>query len=337
MSPEFFAVLAVIIAAMIFDYTNGFHDAANAIATSISTRALTPRVALAMAAIGNFVGAHLGADVAKTVGDGLVKLELGIPSLGIVFAGVTGAVAWNLITWWFGLPSSSSHALFGGLVGATLVAGPELGKAQWGTIIDKVIIPMVASPVVGLLLGFIVMVAIMWIFRRGNPGRLNRGFRVAQTVSAAAMSVGHGIQDAAKTMGIVVLALHTGGFQDSPTHIPWWVYITTATMLALGTYSGGWRIIRTLGRKIIDLGPAEGFAAEAVASSVLFFNAYVLHAPISTTHTITSAIMGVGATKRLNAVRWNVAGNIVLAWITTFPAAGLLACLIYFAVRPLFT
>ncbi|GAA0483005.1 inorganic phosphate transporter [Paractinoplanes deccanensis] len=335
MSPEFIAVLAVIIAAMAFDYTNGFHDAANAIATSISTRALTPRVALAMAAIGNFIGAHLGGEVAKTVGDGLVKLPLGVPSLGVVFAGVVGAVTWNLITWWFGLPSSSSHALFGGLVGATLIASD--GIVQWGNIVDKVLIPMVASPVVGFLLGFLVMVVIMWTFRRGNPGKLNRGFRIAQTLSAAGMSVGHGIQDAAKTMGIVVLALYTGGFQDSPTHIPWWVYITTATMLALGTYSGGWRIIRTLGRKIIDLGPAEGFAAETVASSVLFFNAYVLHAPISTTHTITSAIMGVGATKRLNAVRWNVAGNIVIAWVTTFPAAGLIACLIYLVVRPLFS
>ncbi|MEU8815873.1 inorganic phosphate transporter [Actinoplanes sp. NPDC048796] len=335
MSPELIAVLAVIIAAMAFDYTNGFHDAANAIATSISTRALTPRVALTMAAVGNFIGAHLGGQVAKTVGDGLVTLEPGVPSLGVVFAGVVGAVTWNLITWYFGLPSSSSHALFGGLVGATLLAS-SLGTVQWGNIVSKVLIPMVASPIVGLILGFLVMVAIMWIFRRGNPGKLNRGFRHAQTLSAAAMSIGHGIQDAAKTMGIVVLALYTGGFQDSRTDIPWWVYITTATMLALGTYSGGWRIIRTLGRKIIDLGPAEGFAAETVASSVLFFNAYVLHAPISTTHTITSAIMGVGATKRLNAVRWNVAGNIVVAWVTTFPAAGLIACGVYLLVRPLF-
>jgi PiT family inorganic phosphate transporter len=336
LSPELLAVLAVIIAAMAFDFTNGFHDAANAIATSISTRALTPRVALAMAAAGNFLGAHLGAGVAKTVGDGLVTLEPGVASLGVVFAGVVGAVAWNLITWYFGLPSSSSHALFGGLVGATLLAS-SLGTVQWGNIVHKVLIPMIVSPVVGLVLGFLLMVAIMWIFRRGNPGKLNRGFRHAQTVSAAAMSIGHGIQDAAKTMGIVVLALYTGGFQDSSTDIPWWVYITTATMLALGTYSGGWRIIRTLGRKIIDLGPAEGFAAETVASSVLFFTAYVLHAPISTTQTITSAIMGVGATKRLNAVRWNVAGNIVIAWVTTFPAAALISSLVYFAVRPLFS
>jgi PiT family inorganic phosphate transporter len=334
LSAELVAVLAVILAAMAFDYTNGFHDAANAIATSVSTRALTPRVALGMAAVGNFVGAHFGAEVAKTVGDGLVKLPLGIPSLGVVFAGVVGAIAWNLITWYFGLPSSSSHALFGGLVGATLFATE--GTVQWGTIVSKVLIPMVASPLVGFVLGFLVMVAIMWGFRRGQPGKLNRGFRHAQTVSAAFMSVGHGMQDAAKTMGIIVLALYTGGFQDSATEIPWWVFWTSATVLAAGTYAGGWRIIRTLGRKIIDLGPAEGFAAETVASSVLFFNALVLHAPISTTHTITSAIMGVGTTKRLSAVRWNVAGNIVIAWLTTFPAAAFIACLVYFVVRPIF-
>ncbi|MBW6432918.1 inorganic phosphate transporter [Actinoplanes hulinensis] len=335
MDPEFIAVVAVILAAMAFDYTNGFHDAANAIATSVSTRALTPRVALVMAAVGNFIGAHLGTEVAKTVGDGLVDLPTGIASLGVVFAGVLGAIVWNLITWYFGLPSSSSHALFGGLVGATLFA--TAGEVQWDNIISKVLVPMVLSPLVGLVLGFVMMVAIMWIFRRGHPGRLNRGFRWAQTVSAAAMSIGHGMQDAAKTMGIVVLALYTGGIQDDPTHIPEWVYWTSATVLAAGTYSGGWRIIRTLGRKIIDLGPAEGFAAETVASSVLYFNALVLSAPISTTHTITSAIMGVGATKRLSAVRWNVAGNIVIAWVTTFPAAAFFSCLIYFVVRPLFS
>ncbi|MEH0822844.1 MULTISPECIES: inorganic phosphate transporter [Micromonospora] len=334
MTPELIAVLAVIAVAMAFDYTNGFHDAANAIATSISTRALTPRIALALAAVGNFVGAHFGAGVAKTVGDGLVTLPTGVESLGVVFAGVLGAIIWNLITWYFGLPSSSSHALFGGLVGATLFAAD--GIVQWGTIIEKVLVPMVLSPVVGLILGFLVMLAIMWLFRKGQPGKLSRGFRWAQTASAAAMSVGHGMQDAAKTMGIIVLALYTGGFQESKTHIPGWVFWTSAAMLAAGTYAGGWRIIRTLGRKIIDLGPAEGFAAETVASAVLYFNALVLKAPISTTHTITSAIMGVGATKRLSAVRWNVAGNIVIAWIITFPAAAAIACLAYLLVRPLF-
>jgi len=333
-TPELIAVLAVIAVALAFDYTNGFHDAANAIATSVSTRALTPRIALLLAAVGNFVGAHFGAGVAKTVGDGLVTLPTGVASLGVVFAGVLGAIAWNLITWYFGLPSSSSHALFGGLVGATLLSTG--GIVQWATIGEKVLLPMVLSPIVGLTLGYLLMLAILWLFRKGQPGKLNRGFRWAQTASAAAMSVGHGMQDAAKTMGIVVLALYTGGFQDDKTHIPGWVFWTSATMLALGTYAGGWRIIRTLGRKIIDLGPPEGFAAETVASAVLYFNALVLKAPISTTHTITSAIMGVGATKRLSAVRWNVAGNIVIAWIVTFPAAALISCLTYLLVRPLF-
>jgi PiT family inorganic phosphate transporter len=333
MSPELIAVIAVIGVALVFDYTNGFHDAANAIATSVSTRALTPRVALVMAALGNFVGAHFGAEVAKTVGSGLVKLPTGGSSLSIVFAGVVGAITWNLITWYFGLPSSSSHALIGGLVGSTLAAA---GTVLWGGIAKDVVAPMILSPMVGFLLGYLVMVAVQWIFRKGHPGRLNRGFRLAQTVSAAAMSIGHGMQDAAKTIGIVVLALYVGGYQRDAETIPEWAFWTSATVLALGTYAGGWRIIRTLGRKIIDLRPPEGFAAETVASSVLYFNALVLGAPISTTHTITSAIMGVGATKRLSAVRWGVAGNIVGAWILTFPAAGSIGALVYFLVRPLF-
>ena len=334
MSPELIAVLAVILIAMVFDYTNGFHDAANAIATSVSTRALTPRVALAMAAVGNFIGAHLGSKVAATVGSGLVTLPTGVSSLSVVFAGVAGAIVWNLITWWFGLPSSSSHALFGGLVGATLFASG--GEVQWDNIIDKILLPMVLSPLVGFTLGFLAMIGVLWGFRKGTPSKLNRGFRYAQTASAAAMSVGHGMQDAAKTIGVVVLALYIGGFQEDPSFIPEWTIWASAAVLAAGTYAGGWRIIRTLGRKIIDLRPPEGFAAETVASGVLYFNALVLGAPISTTHTITSAIMGVGATKRLSAVRWNVAGNIILAWITTFPAAAAFACLVYLVVRPLF-
>jgi PiT family inorganic phosphate transporter len=320
---------------MAFDYTNGFHDAANAIATSVSTRALTPRVALVVAALGNLVGAYFGAGVAKTVGEGLVTLPQDVQSLGVVFAGVLGAIIWNLITWYFGLPSSSSHALFGGLVGATLFAAG--GVVHWNTITAKVIIPMVLSPVVGALLGFLFMLAVVWIFRNGNPRKLTTGFRRAQSVSATAMAIGHGMQDAAKTMGIIVLALYTGGFQDSRTEIPWWVFFTSATMLALGTYAGGWRIIRTLGRRVVHLGPPEGFAAETVASSVLYFTALVLNAPISTTHTITSAIVGVGATKRLSAVRWGVAGNIVTAWILTFPGAATIAILVYLLVRPLFS
>ena len=329
------AALAVILAAMVFDYTNGFHDAANAIATSVSTRALTPRTALGMAAIGNFVGAHFGEGVAKTVGSGLVSLPTGLASLGVVFAGVVGAIGWNLFTWYFGIPSSSSHALFGGLVGATLFATG--GEVLWDGIVEKVLLPMVLSPLVGFALGAVVMLAVMWIFRRGHPGKLNRGFRWAQTASAAAMSIGHGMQDAAKTMGIVVLALYTAGIQESKTEIPEWVFWTSAAVLAAGTYAGGWRIIRTLGRRVIHLDPPAGFAAETVASSVLYFNALVLHAPISTTHTITSAIMGVGTTKKVSAVRWGVAGNIVIAWVLTFPGAALIAILVHFLTKPLFS
>lgn len=331
------AVIAVIAVAMIFDYTNGFHDAANAIATSVSTRALTPRVALGMAAVGNFIGAHLGGNVAKTVGKDLVALPTGQEGLAIVFAGVLGAIGWNVLTWYFGIPSSSSHALFGGLAGATLcaIAFGSTGEVLWSGILTKIVIPMVASPIAGFILGAIMMVLVMWVFRRGQPGKLNRGFRWAQSASAAAMSVGHGMQDAAKTMGIVVLALYTGGFQSSSTHIPEWVYWSSATVLALGTYAGGWRIIRTLGRRVIHLDPPAGFAAETVASIVLFTTSR-LGLPISTTHTITSAIMGVGATKKLSAVRWGVAGNIVTAWILTFPGAAIFAALAFLLARLVF-
>lgn len=337
MTEEALAVIVVIIAASVFDYTNGFHDAANAIATSVSTRALTPRAGLIMAAVGNFIGAHLGGNVAATVGSGLVALPQGLPSLGVVLAGVLGAIAWNLITWRRGIPSSSSHALFGGLVGATLGARQfgVPGEVHWAGIVHKVIVPMVASPLVGFTLGGALMLAIMWGFRKGHPARLNRGFRIAQTVSAAAMSVGHGMQDAAKTMGIIVLALYTGGYQASSTHVPEWVFWSSATILALGTYSGGWRIIRTLGRKVIDLDPPAGFAAETVAASVLFATSR-LGLPISTTHTITTAILGVGTTKHLSAVRWGVAGNIITAWVLTFPAAALMAMCLYVLLRPFF-
>ncbi|NJC69267.1 inorganic phosphate transporter [Planosporangium thailandense] len=315
-----------------FNYTNGFHDAANAIATSVSTRALTPRVALGVAAVGNLVGSFFGAKVASTVGKGIIDPPTGTKGLGVVLAALVGAIVWNLITWYFGIPSSSSHALVGGLVGATFFAPHS--QIFWKGIYEKVVVPMVVSPIVGLILGFIVMLAVMWLFRRGNPGILSRGFRHAQTLSATAMALGHGMQDAAKTMGIVVLALVTGGFHKGAS-IPVWVYFLTAGVMALGTYGGGWRIIRTLGRKVIDLDPPQGFAAEATASAVLYLAAWK-GLPISTTHTITSSIMGVGSTKRVTAVRWNVAGNIVVAWVLTFPAAAAVAAVAYFVIRPLF-
>ena len=326
---ENLGIIVVIITAMGFNYTNGFHDAANAIATSVSTRALTPRVALAMAAVFNLLGSFLGAKVAKTVGSGIIELPEGKSSLVVVFAALVGAITWNLLTWYFGLPSSSSHALIGGLVGAALAAETTV---LWHGVVDKVLIPMVLSPFVGLVLGYLVMVAILWLFRKSSPSRVTRGFRAGQSVSAAAMSLGHGMQDAAKTMGVVVLALTVGGYHTGDS-IPLWVYFLTAATLAAGTYAGGWRIMRTLGRRIIELDPPHGFAAESTASSVLFVAAIGYGVPISTTHTITSAIMGVGATKRLSAVRWGVAGNIVTAWIFTMPGAGLVAAVGYFVAH----
>jgi PiT family inorganic phosphate transporter len=332
---EIAIIIAVVVVALVFDYTNGFHDAANAIATAVSTRALTPRVALTLAAVMNFVGAFLGQKVAQTVSEVIDLSGIEPPSHGlvIVLAGLLGAIAWNLITWYFGLPSSSSHALIGGLVGAALAAGATV---EWTTIVDKVLIPMVASPLVGFALAFLVMLSFMWIFRRKNPHRVSRGFRLAQTVSAAALALGHGLQDAQKTMGVIFLALVTGGYVAADSDLPLWVIFSAAAAISLGTYSGGFRIMRTLGRKIIHLDPPRAFSAESVGAAVLYTTAFVWHAPVSTTHIITSAIMGAGATKRVSAVRWGVAKNILAAWVLTFPAAGLVAAVLYWVCKFVF-
>jgi inorganic phosphate transporter, PiT family len=326
---ELAALIAIVVIALAFDFTNGFHDAANAIATSVSTRALTPRAALVMAAVMNFVGAFISTKVAATVGGGLIEAPSGTHGLVIVFGGLMGAICWNLITWYFGLPSSSSHALFGGLVGASLAAS---NPVKWTGIIEKVLIPMVLSPIAGVLLAYLVMTAILWIFRPAHPGRVSRGFRQAQTLSAGAMALGHGLQDAQKTMGVIVLALVTIGVQDS-FDVPFWVIVLSAAALAFGTYAGGWRIIRTLGRRIVHLEPPSGFAAETTAATVLYTTAYVFAAPISTTHTITSAVLGAGAAKRPSAVRWGVAGNILMAWVLTFPGAAAIAAISYWIVH----
>jgi PiT family inorganic phosphate transporter len=324
------ALIIVVAIALFFNYTNGFHDAANAIATSVSTRALTPRAALALAAVMNLVGAFLGTGVAKTVGSGIIDPPKDMHGLTIVAAALIGAIVWNLITWYFGLPSSSTHGLVGGLIGAALAAS---GSVLWAAVLEKVVLWMVLSPVIGLILGYFVMTAIMWIFRHSHPGRVGRRFRIAQSLSAAAMALGHGLQDAQKTMGIIVLALVTTGYQDaSDSHVPVWVILICAAVLSLGTYAGGWRIMRTLGRRVIELDPPKGFAAEATAASILYATAFIWQAPVSTTHTITAAIMGVGSTKRLSAVRWGVAGNIMAAWVLTIPAAGLVAALAYWVI-----
>jgi len=329
---DWLAVALVTTLAMGFNYTNGFHDAANAIATSVSTRALTPRVALGMAAVANLFGAFFGTRVAETVGSGIIAAPQGHTGLLLCAAALLGAIGWNMLTWWLGLPSSSSHALIGGLGGAALAIGATV---HWMGIVEKVIIPMVLSPIVGIIVGFLVMRLILRLFREANPGRTKRGFRWAQTASAAAMAFGHGMQDAAKTAGVVVLALTVAGYHgEGDQGIPLWVLVLSAVVISMGTYSGGWRIMRTLGRGIIHLDPPQGFAAEVTAASILYV-ATILKAPISTTHAITSAIMGVGSTRSLKAVRWGVAKNIVGAWIFTFPGAGIAAAIFLWVLRPI--
>ena len=327
---EWLPTAIVIALAMGFNYTNGFHDAANAIATSVSTRALTPRIALGMAAVANLFGAFFGTKVAATIGKGIIDAPSGTEGLFLVGAALVGAIGWNMLTWWYGLPSSSSQALIGGLAGAALAAGATV---KWGGILDKIVIPMVISPIAGIIIGYLVMALLLWSFRHATPGKVSRGFRYAQSGSAAAMAFGHGLQDAAKTAGVVVLALTVGGYHSGDS-IPIWVLVLSAIVISLGTYAGGWRIMRTLGRKIIHLDPPQGFAAESTAASILYIAGLSFGAPISTTHTITSSIMGVGATKRLTAVRWGVAKSIVGAWIFTFPGAGLAAALAYVVTLP---
>jgi PiT family inorganic phosphate transporter len=318
-------LVLIIVVALGFDYTNGFHDSANAIATTVSTKAMTPRAALALAAIMNVVGALVSTKVAATVGAGIIAAPTGAGGLTVVFAALVGAIVWNLVTWWFGLPSSSSHALIGGLVGAALAASRSV---QWAGVVDKVVIPMVLSPLVGFGLAYLAMVAVLWAFRNANPGRANRNFRHAQIGSAALMAFGHGTQDAQKTMGVITLALVTSGHLSSFA-VPLWVVLASAAAISAGTYAGGWRIMRTMGRRIIHLTPADGVTAQTVASSVMLGTAYVYAVPVSTTHVITSSVMGVGATRRLSAVRWGVARSIGAAWIFTIPAAALVAALVY--------
>ncbi len=323
--------ILIVAVALAFDFTNGFHDSANAIATSVSTRALTPRVALAMAALMNVAGALVSTKVAATVGSGIIEAPNGRAGLLIVLAALLGAITWNLGTWWFGLPSSSSHALIGGLIGAAL-AGSETVK--WSSLYHKVIVPMVGSPLTGLVLGYLFMLLLLWVFRRANYHRTQRRFRWVQVVSAAAMAFGHGTQDAQKTMGVIALTLVVSGHLGKGEGIPLWVILAAAAAISLGTYSGGWRIMRTVGRRIYSLSPVSGFAAQSVASGVLF-SAAQFGLPVSTTHVISTSIMGVGATRRLSAVRWGVAGNIVFAWVLTIPAAAGVAALIWVLLRPL--
>jgi len=310
------ALVVVVVLAVIFDYINGFHDSANAIATSVATRALRPWQAVSMAAAFNFIGAFAGTAVARTIGAGLVDEET--TTEAVVVAALIGAITWNLITWWFGLPSSSSHALIGGLLGATLVAaGAEALDVQG--IIDKVLIPMVTSPLIGFALGLLLMAVLARIFFKAPRHRTSTGFRRAQVFSAGYMAFAHGSNDAQKTMGIITLALFAAGVIPDIT-VPTWVIIAAATAISLGTAAGGWRIMKTMGQRVVRLEPVHGFAAEATAATVLVGTAS-LGMPVSTTHVISSAITGVGTSRGIRQVRWGVARTIVLAWIVTIPAA----------------
>ena len=327
MDADLLILVGLVALALVFDFINGFHDAANSIATVVSTRVLTPGRAVAWAAFFNFVAAFtFGTAVAKTVGSGLV--DLSVVTFAVIFAGLTGAIVWDLITWYFGLPTSSSHALIGGYAGAAVA------KAGFGAIIPagwtKTLIFIVLAPLIGMALGFALMVAILWVFSRASPGRVDHWFRRLQLVSAAAYSLGHGGNDAQKTMGIIAGVLVAGGYLTE-FRIDLWVVLSAHAAIALGTLSGGWRIIHTMGSKITKLQPVGGFAAET-AGAISLFTATHLGVPVSTTHTITGAIIGVGSIKRLSAVRWGIAGRIIWAWILTIPASALIAALVWYLV-----
>jgi inorganic phosphate transporter, PiT family len=316
-------LITVVAVALFFDFTNGFHDAANAIATSVSTRAVSPRVAVLAAAALNFAGAFVSLKVAATVATGIV--DPGAITLEIVLAGVVGAIVWNLVTWFLGLPTSSSHALIGGVMGAAISAA-GFDVVQWYGLVQKVLVPSLAAPFLAILLAGTLMFGVLLLIRKRAPARINRIFRRLQMVSAAFVAFTHGTNDAQKTMGVITLALlaaHPGRAFSVPT----WVIVSAGVAMAAGTYAGGWRIIRTLGQRIAKLEPPQGFAAEAATGSILWYTAHVGY-PVSTTHAISGSVLGAGAATRFSAVRWGVAGNIVVAWFLTIPAAALVGALV---------
>ncbi len=319
-------LLIVIATALGFDFTNGFHDTANAVATSIGTRALPPKVAVGLAAILNFVGAFISLKVAATIGSGIV--ESGAVTPTVIFAALIGAITWNLVTWWFGLPASSSHALIGGVIGAALAAAGT-GAINVSGVVDKVLIPGLVAPVLAFVVAGMAILTAYLIIGRQRPGPMARGFRHGQLVSSSLFALAHGTNDAQKTMGIITLALIANGNLPSDSFdVPTWVIISSATAIALGTWSGGWRIIRTMGSRIIKMDPAQGFSAQSAGAAVLF-SATALGYPLSTTHVISGGVMGAGAAKSVSAVRWGVASNIALAWVLTLPAAAIIGAAAY--------
>lgn len=328
---ELALLVVVIVVALGFDFTNGFHDTANAVATSVSTRALTPRAAVTVAAVANLAGAFATTAVAKTVGKGII--DVGLATEQTILAALVGAITWNLVTWWLGLPSSSSHALIGGLIGAA-IAQSGIDGVEWAGVREKVLIPALVAPLVAFVGGYVLLLAIFWIFHRASPGIVNRGFRLGQLASGTFMAFTHGANDAQKTMGVIALALFSYGAIDEFV-IPWWVVLLSGVTIAAGTYAGGWRIMRTLGQRLYSMEPAGGFASQTCAGATIWFATH-FGFPLSTTHVISGAVMGSGATKRLSAVRWGVAGNILVAWLLTLPAAGAVAAVCYFPVQAIF-
>ena len=313
-------LVIVIVAAAAFDFTNGFHDTANVVASSISTRALSPRTAITLASVLNFVGAFISLKVAATVATGIIDATQVTET--IAFAGLIGAIAWNLLTWAYGLPSSSSHALIGGVVGAMLAAVGS-GGVKFGGLVNKVIVPALISPVVAFIVAGLGIIVIYRVFGRRRPGAVTRGFRLGQIVSNSALAIAHGTNDAQKTMGVITLALVAHGSLDAKhATVPAWVVVLSATAISLGTYAGGWRIIRTVGSRIIKMDSAQAFSAQASGAAVILVSSHLGY-PLSSTHVISGGVMGAGAAKRLSAVRWGVAGTIVLAWVITLPTAGL--------------
>ena len=325
--PEIpFLLLGVVGIALLFDFTNGAHDSANAIATVVSTKVLSPVTAVCMAGALNLLGAFLGTAVAHTMGSGIVRPEVISGSQGVILAALMGAIVWNLLTWYWGLPSSSSHALVGGLVGAAVAYG-GWDTPSYVSIAHKVLLPLVLSPLAGFASGYLLMVLLSWLVSRSSPHRVNFLFKKLQILSSAFMATSHGLNDAQKTMGIITLALFTFGEIPEMT-VPFWVKIACALSMGLGTASGGWKIVKTMGHKIFKLEPIHGFAAETAAAAVIS-GASVLGAPISTTHIISTTVIGVGASKRLSAVRWGIAGRLVVAWVMTIPAAAIVAAACY--------
>ena len=321
-------LIVVIVLALLFDYINGFHDTANAIATSVATRAIDPRIAIGMAALFNFAGAFAGTAVAKTIGAGLV--DEATSTQGVIAAALVGAIAWNLVTWYFGLPSSSSHALIGGLFGATLVSAGS-GALKLGGILEKVIFPMVASPLIGFIVALVLVTILFRVFFRAPRRPMTTIFRRLQVLSAGFLAFSHGSNDAQKTMGIITLALFSGGV-ISTVDVPWWVIVLAATAISLGTAAGGWRIMHTMGHRVVKLEPVHGFAAETTSATVIITAAH-FGMPVSTTHVISSAIMGVGASQGVGRVRWGVARTILVAWIVTIPAAAIVAAVTWFVLH----